>query len=465
LFTKRREEFQFAMVMHTTLGVDEIDRKLAELEKTAEDRMKILLEAFERFTPPDQKELRVVVKKRGGTKGIVDDDEFLESLMKQAPASTADGRLSRTAKVSAKPYSVVDLKEDLLEDLDTATEKNMKAFSQKMDIQTRHIEEEIDRITRRESNRVIAALTSGPHDKVDDYHVRQIWKNMGWKGSVKARHFVIALRDYFTEKQEADETVGSETARDTASVSAAAAAADKDSWALFALSVQYLQPILEAFDDDGSSWITVAEVNRFTTSRPSNWSLLKWIAYWAAGVKETIATHAVRIRGIFDEMYSLLPRVKEENRAQAVSYLNAVWSPIITIGHSLQPGSLPEMLSRRFKSYAKSEMGRVRKDLDVIKYQIDGLDTLSLVVGTGRIEKSFFPIVRVLLERHLQVFHVACTRVLDEEELADAAESLLQVDNAMEWRLLDLKDVAVHQSIDPSKFFKNFAFGIVRASV
>lgn len=42
-------------------------------------------------------------------------------------------------------------------------------------------------------------------------------------------------------------------------------------WTLDWITITRLQPIIEAFDDDASGFITVAEVNKFTTSRPRNW--------------------------------------------------------------------------------------------------------------------------------------------------------------------------------------------------
>jgi hypothetical protein len=118
--------------------------------------------------------------------------------------------------------------------------------------------------------------------------------SQGWRGSVKARHFVMGLRDYFQEKWGSDShPADGVTAR----------IADNhrdDKWALAYLNVVRLQPISEAFDDDASGFVTVAEVNTFTTSRPLGWryvhlvsrvltlilptiSLPHWIAYWAIG--------------------------------------------------------------------------------------------------------------------------------------------------------------------------------------
>lgn len=46
---------------------------------------------------------------------------------------------------------------------------------------------------------------------------------------------------------------------------------DDDEWALEWISINRLQSIAEAFDDDASGFITVAEVNQFTTARPKDW--------------------------------------------------------------------------------------------------------------------------------------------------------------------------------------------------
>ena len=84
----------------------------------------------------------------------------------------------------------------------------------------------------------------------------------GWRGSTKARHFVLALRDYFRERMEEQKRSDSlETPR----------IKEHDEWALEWINVTRLQPIVEAFDDDASNFITVTEANDFTTSRPRDW--------------------------------------------------------------------------------------------------------------------------------------------------------------------------------------------------
>ena len=77
---------------------------------------------------------------------------------------------------------------------------------------------------------------------------------------------MLALRDNYLEKL----TSESDDIADT-SASAISNPTNPDAWAIKYIDVMRVQPILEAFDDDASGFITVAEVNRFTSSRPVDW--------------------------------------------------------------------------------------------------------------------------------------------------------------------------------------------------
>jgi len=80
---------------------------------------------------------------------------------------------------------------------------------------------------------------------------------------------VLALRDHYLEKlaAEAEGVPG----KGAASINNSQ---DPDAWAIKFIDVTRLQPILEAFDDDASGFITISEMNRFTSSRPADWRLV-----------------------------------------------------------------------------------------------------------------------------------------------------------------------------------------------
>lgn len=82
---------------------------------------------------------------------------------------------------------------------------------------------------------------------------------------MKARPFVMTLRDHF-----ADRAAGSGNSTFSNSDSAAHPNPEQDEWARQYVDVKYLQPIMDAIDDDGSGHVTIAEVNQFTELLPSS---------------------------------------------------------------------------------------------------------------------------------------------------------------------------------------------------
>lgn len=104
---------------------------------------------------------------------------------------------------------------------------------------------------------------------------------------MKARHFVLALNDYFTEKFTAEliavvnnGDANSPIPTPTSAVDPAWALMFKpkdDRWSLAYINITHLQAILEAVDDDGTGFISIKEVNTFATSRPEGWTYVLFI--------------------------------------------------------------------------------------------------------------------------------------------------------------------------------------------
>lgn len=55
-----------------------------------------------------------------------------------------------------------------------------------------------------------------------------------------------------------------------------------DEWALPYIDIKWLQPIVESFDEDGSGYVTIAEINNFTQSRPTELGWRYYILYCAS---------------------------------------------------------------------------------------------------------------------------------------------------------------------------------------
>ena len=110
-------------------------------------------------------------------------------------------------------------------------------------------------------------------------------RTQGWKLVVPATEFVHTLHDYFVA-QHRDMTVlddhfnrppapGSTNAdQEMAALSRVMKTAKLRSekrWALKSLHFSKLQPVLEAFDADSSSYVSVWEANQVLSLRPSGW--------------------------------------------------------------------------------------------------------------------------------------------------------------------------------------------------
>lgn len=90
--------------------------------------------------------------------------------------------------------------------------------------------------------------------------------------------FVFALQEHFVENfrvtdplqafltsTEAQSTEAFQIARRLANTKVA------DLAILEYVNMRHIEPILEAFDDDGSGFVTIREVNEFSKAKPSDW--------------------------------------------------------------------------------------------------------------------------------------------------------------------------------------------------
>ncbi|KAJ7248435.1 hypothetical protein C8J57DRAFT_1358239 [Mycena rebaudengoi] len=429
LFTQRRSEFEFALSIHTTLGVEAANKTLGDVEKTTREmdaKMDLMLKMFQQFASPEQKDIMKVVESRGGLKACQENDKVLKELTElehqgnQAPGGGLSGK-----------SNLEELKEDLHLDPDAAMEKNSIIFGRKLEVQKRQIVDELTRVVEREGDRVISQVLAGPHDKILDPDIFQLWKMMGWRGSVKTRHFVMALRDYFQEKW------ATSGGADSASEKVKAA---NDTWALTYINVVRLQPISEAFDDDASGFVTVSEVNAFTASRPMGWSIVHWIVFWSIGWHQSIALYKTKIRELIAKMFAIMTNVLPANRATANEYLDLVYRGVTSLESSIAPCFITDSLQEKFRSYVEAEEARLRDNLKDVRYDIDARDTLALVIGPGRIERV--SIFCCNLQRDFEIFRIAQTRVIHPDELWDSTETIKYVIEAVEERVETLKCIS-----------------------
>ena len=110
------------------------------------------------------------------------------------------------------------------------------------------------------------------------------------------RQFVLVLRDCY--RHQVEYLVKHRQAKDGTRVS------DQDEWALECINMNRLQSIAEAFDDDSSGFVTIAEVNQFTSSRPKDWRYVT-PSFWESSTR-SLATKSPALADILgDRLESL----------------------------------------------------------------------------------------------------------------------------------------------------------------
>ncbi|KAM5543339.1 hypothetical protein V8D89_003213 [Ganoderma adspersum] len=448
-FTERRKNFVWALSIHIGVRVDEGAQKLHA-------KLDIVLTLFSNAMSPEQQQLAAFVEAKGGATAVSANNDILKELIKFRPATALDRDKTSGGKEGGEYNSHQDgdgelavIKKELFDTPEIAIKKNWEVFDRKLKTQQKELEETIRRTMQDESDRVIGAITDhGPHNRISDPNIREIWKDMRWSGHVKARHFVLALRDYYRQQLERHK-------KD--SVVSQRGVATEDQWALEWININRLQAIAEAFDDDASGFITIAEVNYFSTSRPEGWSLPHWVAYWAIGWQMTATKYRDMIVNLFAKMFAIRPRIHPANRNTIEIYLQTVWQKIATLTLSFVNANQPDSLQERFKSYVEAEEQRLRENLETFKYDIDAMDTLLLITGPGRIEKYLFPLLWLLLCRHFEIFRLCQHTIIHKDELWDSADTILWILDAVNERHHDLEALFKQQKLEPLSQFRVFA--------
>ncbi|KAJ7223972.1 hypothetical protein C8J57DRAFT_1591283 [Mycena rebaudengoi] len=454
IFTKRRSEFEFALSIHTALGVDAANRALTVVDKTTQEmnaKMDMMMKMFQQFVAPEQKEMARLVEQKGGIQACQENDKILKELYdlesKSSPTAPSNSGSSKSAATSGMTSGLEELKDELATDPDAAMEKNLTVFTRKFEVQKRQIIDELTKVVERQGDRVISALTSGPHDKIIDPDVHKIWKEMGWRGSVKSRYFVMALRDYIKK------------ARNTPLLCPAVSTIQVGRLGI-SLFQDYRASARLSMTMQAGKFVTVAEANTFTTSRPLDWSLTHWCAFWAVGWHQSMARYSNKIQELVAKMFALRSHVLPANRSPVNRYLDSIYHGVSTLHSGLNSCYINESLQERFQSYVDAEEARLRGNLEAVSYDIDALNTVPLITGQGRIERFLLPLIFLLLERDFEILRIGQKKVLHPDELWDSADSVGWALAAARERVDLLESSFKQQKVDMKQQFKTFAHGL-----
>ncbi|KAL6303383.1 hypothetical protein BKA93DRAFT_735065 [Sparassis latifolia] len=446
LFAQRRAEFIFALSIHTSVGVHQANQKLEDVDDIAhriDERTRLLLDYFQVWNTPREEKINKAFMQMGSPELILDSTHYIEELLVLAHDSDEDITFRPSGSERGMQKSMEQIKQELRDAPDVAIKNNLSSFEGKFDLQRRQIVDQLSQVMHREGDRIISEVTAGPQEKIKDPDLYAIWLEMRWRGSVEARQLVHAIKEHYRDATEKNEN-------------------SKDRWALEWINRIGLQPIVEAFDDDASGYVTISEANDLMASRPAGWSLLHWLVYWAVGWRLAASAYKTRIDELLSKMFSLRPHIHPANRFAVESYLNSVWANVAKLTSSLQSCTAAESLQARFRNYWEAEDQRIRRNLEDVRYRLEDMSTVTLVAGKGRIEKYVFPMYFLLLKRHYEILRLARMHILHNNELWVATDSLLWLNDAVESRYKRVRDVFVERELDVERKFAMFACGLFR---
>ena len=125
-----------------------------------------MLKLFREFVSPEEKKLAVMVERMGG-KAALNNEQSMKKLTDEE-ADFHTPLIPHSRRAEGHPFDLNELRDEIEGRPDEAIERNADFFNRKFNIQTRQIKEDIERAVRREGDRIVEAVTAGPHDRIVD---------------------------------------------------------------------------------------------------------------------------------------------------------------------------------------------------------------------------------------------------------------------------------------------------------
>ncbi|KAJ7433035.1 hypothetical protein B0H11DRAFT_1759383 [Mycena galericulata] len=490
-FNGHQRTLTSVLAVHTAIKVDAMNDKLDVQGQDLKIIQGQIEHLFRMLDTTREREVQKFILAKGGLKACIESDMVLkelaektgESLESLVPTSSGKGDGESMKRLLEDARKV--LNKELAEDVDLAFSKHREDFERKLKAQANQLTMVIDSTGNRVISAVIGGLSGGLHTQIKDPDLQKLWERQKWKGSADASDFVLAVNEYFASqhsKPVESAPVESAPVESAPPVSPTSSVGDYrhkvkkhdgDQWALAYIDLAHLQPLRDVIDTDGSGWISIAEANHFARLRPDGWSLIRWLAFWAAGWQLTVTWYRYRIYNIIVAMLRLVHRVKPANIQAANTYMAG--REIYNLEHLLRTTRSAEresmfedhiQLKNLAREFHELEEEKLKSQLEGLRYKLDNIDTLQLVTGAQssglrRIEVHVYPLLYLLLLRHLAIMQLACVHNLHADEFPTMSTSLATIFRAVDLRMDRLAGMFKSNVKDEEEGFTHFAFGMV----
>ncbi|KAJ7442979.1 hypothetical protein FB451DRAFT_1376810 [Mycena latifolia] len=493
-FKTRREELQLALTLNIATTIQDMSTRLKEIQDQNKKMHDDIMKEFQSFKTPQDRRIEAFFAAHGGVdetnvnKVMMDNDKCTMLLELQDDLRTANthniqctyaaGQMDGAGRQEQLRQDLVALRKEFRCDINSVIEENMERFLKRLNWSLDLLKEDLKNNIHKEGDRVINFLKGGPHLRLKDKIMRQVWKDQGWRGSAKTRTLVLALRDYLVERNEhADIDLPPPSAippsepvphqEEVQDPETAIGVPLPDDWALDYLQVGRLRNLQQVLDLDTSGFSTISEVNAFTQSRPDAWSLPRWISYWVVGWQIYATRYCIEIEDIFAEMRLIRDKVAIQmpgNKRYINNYITETWPFVIGLTSAIDRFEGTEWLADQFKGYIDAQETALRSRLETIHYDIDVLDTVQEILRGKPIERSIFMLIAIIMRHHLLKMHLCLTTEMNDEEFYDDSYTVKFVVEAAWLRYKDLVDFYKNQQItDMKQNFDWFSCGLVES--
>ncbi|KAJ7048903.1 hypothetical protein C8F01DRAFT_1003620 [Mycena amicta] len=464
MFDDHKKKLEFELTGHTARGIDVAVQKLDNQNRNLNLILVRMEELFRKLDTNRERDVRAFIETNKGAQACVENEATLSKLLAMGgeklegydPAQPGRADLAGVQKM---------LSEELAEDVNEVVMRSMDGFARKMKLQGEELAETI-----------INALSDKSTKRIQDPDLKVLWEQQGWKASVEARNFVLALNDYYADKfdtaEDAREATSEAGTRPPSPPSRVhdLPAADEDRWTLAYINAAHIQPISEAVDDDGSGFVSSKEANMFAAQRPEKWRLPQWTAFWAAGWHPIVTWYKNGIYKLLRAMNHLVPLVLPANRNYAaVYYGGSTIDQIELLLRSTRSASATVLSDRDLlplvQEFKDAQEVKLKARLETLLYQVDDSTAIALLTRRRRIERYVYPILYLLLQRHYDILRLACMHTLEKAEFRSMATSLATVFTAVDDRIKVLAAVFKSDSVDVKERLGYCSFGMVRIVV
>ncbi|KAG9086170.1 hypothetical protein FS749_003862 [Ceratobasidium sp. UAMH 11750] len=417
-FTDMKRELESLVSQRTAMTVhrtaDTVDAVAANVSQ---------LVAFMEIHTSKEREAEALVKSKGGLEAVLKDDKLLAEVAQ---------KLGDQVNASVQ-YT---LRQDLTQQL----KDNHALFNIKMQA----VQEQITETVNRSTTMILMTLDAGPHELIHDPDIKEIWKGMKWRNTVKCRNFVSAVHHHF-EQLFIRHTHEHGTPH-------------PDFWTLNYLSKVIFYPAIgDAIDEDSSGYVSLHELNHFFDSRPREWTIPQWVAYWAAGWYRDNLRYRDKIMSRLRFLEGSVETMHAENKEVLKDFVGLIKLGIERIVESLYDDRLDyfdddsdeitESDALRDK-YTELVTKEVEERLSKSKYELDDKRMLMLVIGSSRLESRLLCLMHRLLKRHHRVFDIGRDKPLQAGATVAMSNSWQVVFDAFLRRMRSLTEGWRQQRMD-----------------